>query len=80
MAGSFDDLFGPLSKQYCLYFYVLSVIGLISLVLFVLSSLFIGISKKKDGIFYFQVLAMAIVYGMMYLQNRLLFVMCSHSL
>ena len=80
MAGGIDTLFGPLSKQYCLYFYILSLVGLVFLVLFVTSSLFIGITTKKGSTFYLSVLAMAIMYGMMYFQNRLLFVMCSHSL
>ena len=75
-----DALFGPLSKTYCFYFYILSLFGLISLVLLVLSSLFIGISNKKGSIFYLQMFSVALVYGMVYLQNRLLFNMCSHSM
>ena len=80
MASGLDTLFGPLSKNYCFYFYILSVFGLISLVLLVLSSLFIGISQKKGSLFYLQMISVAVVYGMIYLQNRLLFNMCSHSL
>jgi hypothetical protein len=75
-----DSLFGPLNKNYCFYFYVLSVVGLISLVLLVLTTLFIGVSSKKTGTFYLQMISVAIVYGMMYLQNRLLFNMCNNSL
>lgn len=80
MASGLDTLFGPLSKNYCFYFYILSVFGLISLILLVLSSLFIGISQKKGSLFYVQMISVAVVYGMIYLQNRLLFNMCSHSL
>lgn len=80
MASGLDTLFGPLSKNYCFYFYILSVFGLISLILLVLSSLFIGISQKKGSLFYLQMISVAVVYGMIYLQNRLLFNMCSHSL
>lgn len=80
MANNVDVLFGPLSKNYCFYFYILSVFGLISLVLLVITSLMIGISTKKGGVFYLQMLSVAIVYGMVYLQNRLLFNMCSHSM
>jgi hypothetical protein len=46
----------------------------------VLSSLFIGINGKKGSVFYLQMFSVALVYGMVYLQNRLLFNMCSHSL
>ena len=80
MANGLDSLFGPISKNYCLYFYLLSLFGLVSLVLLVVSSLFIGISKNKGFLFYLQMLSVAIVYGMIYLQNRLLFNMCSSSL
>lgn len=80
MASGIDTLFGPLSKNYCFYFYILSVIGLISLFLLVVTSLFIGVTKKKGFVFYGSMISVAIVYGMMYLQNRLLFNMCSHSL
>lgn len=80
MASGLDTLFGPLSKNYCFYFYILSVFGLISLILLVLSSLFVGISQKKGSLFYLQMISVAVVYGMIYLQNRLLFNMCSHSL
>lgn len=75
-----DSLFGPLNKNYCFYFYALGVVGLISLVLLVITTLFIGISSKRTGAFYFQMLSVAVVYGMMYLQNRLLFNMCNNSL
>lgn len=74
-----DTLYGPLGKEYCLYFYILSVVGLISVVLLVSASLFIGITKKKGFGFYLQSITLALVYGMLYLQNRLLFNMCEAS-
>ena len=76
---SLDSLFGPLNKNYCFYFYILSVFGLISLVLLVITTLFIGVSTKRTGSFYMQMLSVAVIYGMMYLQNRLLFNMCNNS-
>lgn len=80
MSSGIDSLFGPLSKQYCFYFYILSVFGMVSLVFLVGSSLIVGIYKKKGFTFYLQMLSVAIAYGMFYLQNRMLFNMCSHSL
>lgn len=71
-----QNLFGPLSKEYCLYFYILSIIGMISLILVVLSALFIGISKRKGLDFYVQMMSVAIAYGIFYFQNRLLHTMC----
>ncbi len=76
---SLDTLFGPLNKNYCFYFYILSVFGLISLVLLVITTLFVGVSTRKSGSFYMQMLSVAVIYGMMYLQNRLLFNMCNNS-
>lgn len=76
MASMNDTLYGPLGKEYCIYFYILSVFGFISLILVVISSLVIGIYKKKGFDFYLQAFTLAIVYGMLYLQNRLLFNMC----
>ena len=73
-------LFGPLSKQYCFYFYIISLFSLVALVLFLGSSIFIGVTQKKGGQYYLGVISIAIIYGMGYLSNRLLFQMCSHSL
>jgi hypothetical protein len=71
-----DTLYGPLGKNYCFYFYILSVIGFISLLFVVISALFIGVYKKKGFDFYVQAFTLAVVYGMVYFQNRLLFNMC----
>ena len=80
MPSGLDTLFGPLSKQYCFYFYFLSLFFLISLVFFVATGLYVGISKKKGLTYYLPMILVSTLYGMLYLQNRLLFVMCSHSL
>ena len=80
MTTGIDALFGPISKQYCFYFYILSVFGLVSLVFFVVSTLVLGLSKGKGIMFYLGAISVAVVYGMIYLQNRMLYNMCSHSL
>ena len=77
--STMQNLFGPLSKQYCLYFYILSIIGMVFLILVVLSALFIGISKRKGFDFYVQMLSAAVAYGIFYFQNRLLHTMCVGS-
>jgi hypothetical protein len=76
MADVVNYFFGPLNKEYCIYFYFLSIIGFISLVLVLVSSLFVGLSKKKGGDFYMQSFAIAIGYAIFYFQNRLLYSMC----
>lgn len=80
MSNSFtDSIYGPLNSQYCIYFYILSVIGFVLLVIAVLSTIFIGITKKKNSKFYMEMLMICISYGIIYFHNRLLFSMCSGS-
>lgn len=75
-----DQLFGPLGKNFCLYYYFLSVIGFVLLVFITISTLYIGITKRKDGAFYLQMFMISFVYIMLYFQNRLLHSMCINSL
>ena len=74
-----DSLYGPLNSKYCIYFYILSVIGFVLLIIAMLSSLFIGITKQKDGIFYGEMFMICMTYGLIYFHNRLLFSMCNGS-
>lgn len=74
--NSLDALFGPLGKEYCYYFYALSLFGLVSLVLLVISAVVMIATKRRGGAFYVQMLSAAVAYGILYLQNRLLFNMC----
>jgi hypothetical protein len=72
-----DNLFSPLGKEYCQFFYYLSILGFIFLVIVILSTLFIGISKGKGISFYLKMLSLALGYGIFYFQNRLLYTMCN---
>jgi len=71
-----DTLFGPLSKQYCVYFYFLSIFGFILLAVFIVSSIVVGLSKRKGLDYYMQVVGIALGYAIFYFQNRLLHSMC----
>ena len=75
-----DTLFGPLPKSYCLYFYYLSIIGFILLVLSVSGSLYMALTKPRGAHFYSSSLMIAISYLIFYFQNRLLHTMCVHSI
>lgn len=75
-----DQLFGPLPKQYCDLFYYLSVFSFIFLVLLIVSTIVLSLSKRQSGAFYMHSIAIAIVYGVGYLQTRLLHTMCINSL
>ena len=80
MDNIMDTLYGPLPKSYCLYFYYLSIIGFVLLVLSVGGSLVMALSKPRDAHFYSSSLMIAISYLIFYFQNRLLHTMCIHSL
>lgn len=71
-----DTIYGPLSPEYCMYFYYLSMFWFIIFVLSLFTSLYIGITKKKDFSFYLKMLMVSIGYGIFYFQNRLLYSMC----
>ena len=78
--STMQNLFGPLTKQYCLYFYLLSVISMVFVVVVLMTMLFIGISKRKGMEFYVSMLFGAATYGVFYFQNRLLHTMCVGSI
>jgi hypothetical protein len=72
-----DNLFSPLGKEYCQFFYYLSILGFIFMAIVLLSALFIGITKGKGMQFYLKMLSLALGYGIFYFQNRLLYTMCN---
>lgn len=80
MNGMIDTLFGPLHKDYCLYFYYLSIFGFALLVLSFLTMMRLVISRKRSSTFYFNSIMVLLGYGIFYFQNRLLHSMCANSL
>ena len=71
-----NNLFAPLDKKYCMYFYILSVIAFI-FILFSLVSLFFLLgdySKNKHVII--STLSSILMLGLTYFSNRLLYTMC----
>jgi hypothetical protein len=80
MTDLMTTLFGPLSRDYCDYFFILSVFGFILLAVLIISSLLVGISKRKGIDFYLQTLSIAVGYAIFYFQNRLLHSMCAGTL
>ena len=80
MQDFINTVFGPLDYRFCDYFFILSVLGFVMLVVLLLSSLIVGISKGKGLDYYMQVLFIALGYLVFYFQNRLLNTMCLASL
>jgi len=75
-----NSIYGTLPKDYCLYFYLLSMFGFILMIFTLILAIFIGIRKNKDFSFYFQAFMGVLAYGLFYFQNRLLHSMCMNSL
>lgn len=70
-----ENLFSPLSKDYCVYFYFLSVISficvLISILLFSAKAF-----KNKGKTLCLDLLTVIPLYLVLYFKNRLLYSMC----
>lgn len=79
MSSFINYVYGPLNKEYCIYFFILSVIGFVILTISILSTLIIGIMTKKDSVFYMKMFMVSIPYGFIYFHNRLLYSMCNSS-
>jgi hypothetical protein len=79
MSNSFmDRFFGPLSKEYCNYFYIVSIIFAISFVFIIISILYLMVTniKKFDMSLTISSLSSLISLLAAYLVNRLLYTMC----
>jgi len=77
-----DAYFGPLGKEYCVYFYALSIIFGVT---FVLSAISIGSfivmhHKKVDAMFIANSVLILFNSFLAYLSNRLLNTMCVKTL
>ena len=70
--------FGPLSKEYCVYFYYFAVAGFLLMILFSLLTLMIVVRfyKKMNANILMNLFAMIINSFLLYLSNRLLYTMC----
>jgi hypothetical protein len=79
MAFSLNSyLFGPLDTEYCMYFYLLSVMHLCIFV-FIIASLMYSLvagNKKVDSKMMTTMLFGGLLYFAFYFQNRLLHSMC----
>jgi len=79
MDPTLNALFGPLSRKYCIWFYWLSIIGFIYLVITIIGALYLLMNKKMNGKYMVQMFGAVSVYLIFYFQNRLLYTMCSGS-
>ena len=80
MSSTLDFIYGPISKEYCIYFYILSVIGFLSALFVIGMTSYTALTKKYPMSFYINMIMLALLYGMFYLQNRLLYNMCTGNM
>ena len=81
MSSLHDTLFGPVDTKYCIYFYILSVIGFVFMTLAIVSGIMLLASKNitLGGNYIVLIVSAILSNGMMYFVNRLLYNMCKSS-
>ena len=79
IAGSMNGLVGPISEKYCVYFYILSILAVFFFAIILVGIVYTGITKKMGILFYFLSILYSCQFLLIYLQNRLLYNMCIHS-
>ena len=73
--------FSPLGREYCNYFYYVSIISFVLLVIAVISLIFtLALSKSKDKLLLLHSIPAFISLLLSYFTNRLLYSMCVGSL
>ena len=82
MSDIMATYFGPLSKEYCLYFYVLSVFFGVVFVIAILALIFAMFRhfKKITPFMVFNMLSLLANILLAYFVNRLLYTMCVGSI
>jgi hypothetical protein len=70
-----------LSQKYCAYFKLVYIFfGVLPMILIVIATLYMGLTKSKPFGFYLASLIGILSYYFIYLQNKLLYDMCQNSL
>ena len=76
MDNNLNSLFGPLERKYCDWFFYLSLVAFIFMILTLVSGVFVLIQKKMKTEYILAILWSSAMYGAFYFQNRLLYTMC----
>lgn len=81
MRNILDFLFGPLTKEYCLYFYYLSIFSYILFVVYVIGFLYTTLMSNKMSSQYITSHLLVMLHLFLgYFYNRLLHTMCVKSI
>ena len=80
MDSFMDTYFGPLGREYCLYFYIMSMFFFLMIILGVIGIIGAMVSKKKkDPLFIGNSVMLLFNAVLAYFVNRLLNTMCRNS-
>ena len=80
MSDFMDTVFGPLSGEYCYYFYFLSILTFFIFLMVIVGGLYTGLSGGKGLTFYASVVGGSLAYFIVYFVNRLMYSICKKSL
>ena len=75
-----NTVFGPISGEYCLYFYYLSILSFFLLAMTLVTGLVSGLQKGKGMYFYLSILGSSATFFISYFVNRLMYSVCSKAL
>ena len=76
-----SNYFGPLGKEYCLYFYLMSIIFFVIMIFAIFGLIFAFIKKRKEvnTMFFINGIMLLTNSILAYFVNRLLHTMCINS-
>ena len=80
MSDFMNTLFGPVSGEYCLYFYYLSILSFFLLAMTIVTGFVSGLQKGKGVYFYLSILGSSATFFISYFVNRLMYSVCSKAL
>jgi hypothetical protein len=80
MSDFMNTVFGPLSGEYCLYFFYLSIFSFFLFTITIVAGLVTGLQKGKSFGFYLYVAWTSLMHLVTYFVTRLMFSICSKSL
>lgn len=76
----FNGLFSPLDKKYCVYFYFLSLFAFVLMISTIITIIFLLGDFQKNRFVIMNSVSSAVMLGIAYFSNRLLYTMCTSSL
>lgn len=80
MSDFMNTVFGPLSGEYCLYFFYLSIFSFFLFTITIVAGVVTGLQRDKSFGFYVSLVGASLIYLVTYFVNRLMFSICSKSL